>query len=150
MPAYELRSGGDVKNKKQSVADLKYRRLTELNARLKEDLDRPRVKVSEAALSSVHPPLVRKPSLTAQTASSATATTLATLWFHPYGDRYATDVSTQWISRAHSLTHHCRSTSARTPTPPSSRAVAALSCNGLTTPIFAMTSRSFFSFLTST
>ncbi|GAT27350.1 G-protein complex gamma subunit Ste18/GpgA [Aspergillus luchuensis] len=52
MPAYELRSGGDVKNKKQSVADLKYRRLTELNARLKEDLDRPRVKVSEAALSN--------------------------------------------------------------------------------------------------
>lgn len=51
MPAFELRSGGDVKNKKQSVADLKYRRLTELNARLKEDLDRPRVKVSEAALS---------------------------------------------------------------------------------------------------
>ncbi|KAK5795846.1 hypothetical protein VI817_005131 [Penicillium citrinum] len=61
MPAYELRSGGDVKNKKQSVADLKYRRLTELNARLKEDLDRPRVKVSEAALSCVqsdHPPPV--------------------------------------------------------------------------------------------
>ncbi|SPB44322.1 unnamed protein product [Aspergillus niger] len=61
MPAYELRSGGDVKNKKQSVADLKYRRLTELNARLKEDLDRPRVKVSEAALSSTsvrtHTPL---------------------------------------------------------------------------------------------
>lgn len=53
MPAYELRSGGDVRNKKQSVADLKYRRLTELNARLKEDLDRPRVKVSEAALSYV-------------------------------------------------------------------------------------------------
>ncbi|KAJ5278725.1 hypothetical protein N7478_004097 [Penicillium angulare] len=53
MPAYELRSGGDVKNKKQSVADLKYRRLTELNARLKEDLDRPRVKVSEAALSTL-------------------------------------------------------------------------------------------------
>lgn len=51
MPAYELRSGGDAKTKKQSVADLKYRRLTELNARLKEDLDRPRVKVSEAALS---------------------------------------------------------------------------------------------------
>lgn len=53
MPAYELRSGGDVKNKKQSVADLKYRRLTELNARLKEDLDRPRVKVSDAAGSYV-------------------------------------------------------------------------------------------------
>ncbi|GAB1192018.1 GGL domain-containing protein [Aspergillus pseudonomiae] len=54
MPAYELRSGGDVKNKKQSVADLKYRRLTELNARLKEDLDRPRVKVSEAAMSLIN------------------------------------------------------------------------------------------------
>ncbi|KAH8431765.1 Guanine nucleotide-binding protein subunit gamma [Aspergillus melleus] len=53
MPAYELRSGGDVKNKKQSVADLKYRRLTELNARLKEDLDRPRVKVSDAAGSLI-------------------------------------------------------------------------------------------------
>lgn len=53
MPPYELRSGGDVKNKKQSVADLKYRRLTELNVRLKEDLDRPRVKVSEASLSYV-------------------------------------------------------------------------------------------------
>jgi guanine nucleotide-binding protein subunit gamma len=53
MPPYELRSGGDVRNRKQSVADLKYRRLTELNARLKEDLDRPRVKVSEAALSYV-------------------------------------------------------------------------------------------------
>ncbi|PKX94757.1 guanine nucleotide-binding protein subunit gamma [Aspergillus novofumigatus IBT 16806] len=54
MPPYELRSGGDVKNKKQSVADLKYRRLTELNARLKEDLDRPRVKVSEAAMSLIN------------------------------------------------------------------------------------------------
>jgi guanine nucleotide-binding protein subunit gamma, fungi len=57
MAAYELRSGGDVKNKKQSVADLKYRRLQELNGRLKEDLDRPRVKVSEAAISSVILPL---------------------------------------------------------------------------------------------
>ncbi|KAK5692837.1 Guanine nucleotide-binding protein subunit gamma [Elasticomyces elasticus] len=55
MPAaFELRSGGDVKNKKQSVADLKYRRLTELNARLKEDLDRPRVKVSEASMSLIN------------------------------------------------------------------------------------------------
>jgi guanine nucleotide-binding protein subunit gamma, fungi len=53
MAAYEIRPGGDAKNKKQSVADLKYRRLQELNSRLKEDLDRPRVKVSEAAISSV-------------------------------------------------------------------------------------------------
>lgn len=55
MPAYELRSGGDARNKKQSVAELKYRRLTELNTRLKEDLDRPRVKVSEASLSYAMP-----------------------------------------------------------------------------------------------
>ncbi|KAL1970539.1 hypothetical protein VTN77DRAFT_4183 [Rasamsonia byssochlamydoides] len=54
MPAYEVRSGGDAKSKKQSMADLKYRRLTELNSRLKEDLDRPRVKVSEAALSLIN------------------------------------------------------------------------------------------------
>jgi len=53
MPAYELRSVGDGRAKKQSMADLKYRRLMELNSRLKEDLDRPRVKVSEAALSYV-------------------------------------------------------------------------------------------------
>ncbi|PGH33460.1 guanine nucleotide-binding protein subunit gamma, other [[Emmonsia] crescens] len=52
MPAaYELRPGGDVKNKKQNMAELKLRRLTELNIRLKEDLERPRVKVSEAAMS---------------------------------------------------------------------------------------------------
>jgi guanine nucleotide-binding protein subunit gamma len=52
MAAYELRAG-DVKNKKQSVADLKYRRLQELNSRLKEDLDRPRVRISEAAISLI-------------------------------------------------------------------------------------------------
>ena len=46
---YELRAG-DVKNKKQSMADLKLRRLNELNMRLREDLDRPRIKVSEASM----------------------------------------------------------------------------------------------------
>ena len=50
--AFEMRGGsGEIKNKKQSMADLKLRRLNELNLRLKEDLDRPRIKVSEAALS---------------------------------------------------------------------------------------------------
>ena len=54
MPAaYEIRAGGDVKNKKQSMADLKLRRLNELNSRLKEDLERPRIKVSEASMSYV-------------------------------------------------------------------------------------------------
>lgn len=49
--AYEIRAGGDVKNKKQSMADLKLRRLNELNSRLREDLERPRIKVSEASMS---------------------------------------------------------------------------------------------------
>jgi guanine nucleotide-binding protein subunit gamma len=52
-PAYAIRAGGDpvqIKNKKQSMADLKLRRLNELNMRLREDLDRPRVKLSEAAM----------------------------------------------------------------------------------------------------
>jgi GGL domain len=54
MPAaYTLRDGGDAKNKKQSMADLKLRRLNELNLRLKEDLDRPRIKVAEASMSYV-------------------------------------------------------------------------------------------------
>ena len=52
MPAaYEIRAGGDVKNKKQSMNDLKLRRLNELNSRLREDLERPRIKVSEASMS---------------------------------------------------------------------------------------------------
>lgn len=55
MPAaYALRDGGDAKNKKQSMADLKLRRLNELNLRLKEDLDRPRVKVAEASMSLIN------------------------------------------------------------------------------------------------
>ncbi|KAL9587105.1 MAG: hypothetical protein Q9212_000472 [Teloschistes hypoglaucus] len=45
MPApYEIRAGGDVRNKKQSMADLKLRRLNELNSRLREDLERPQTK----------------------------------------------------------------------------------------------------------
>lgn len=47
---YEIRAGGDGKSKKQSMAELKLRRLTELNARLKEDLDRRRIPVSEASM----------------------------------------------------------------------------------------------------
>lgn len=56
MPAaYAVRDGGDAKSKKQSMADLKLRRLQELNSRLKEDLDRPRVKVAEASISYAAP-----------------------------------------------------------------------------------------------
>jgi guanine nucleotide-binding protein subunit gamma len=57
MANFETRAGGDTvgnsRNRKQSMADLKLRRLAELNLRLREDLDRPRVKVSEAAMGWV-------------------------------------------------------------------------------------------------
>ncbi|KAI5279726.1 Guanine nucleotide-binding protein subunit gamma [Ascosphaera aggregata] len=54
-PQYEIRSGGAaVRDKKQSMHELKLRRLNELNVRLKEDLDRPRVKVAEASVSLIN------------------------------------------------------------------------------------------------
>lgn len=40
---------GQMKKNKQSMADLKLRRLTELNNRLREDLERERIPVSQAA-----------------------------------------------------------------------------------------------------
>lgn len=52
MPQYTSRDVGDpsqIKKTKQSMADLKLRRLTELNNRLREDLDRDRIPVSQAA-----------------------------------------------------------------------------------------------------
>lgn len=52
MPQYSSRDASDpsqVKKNKQSMADLKLRRLTELNNRLREDLERERIPVSQAA-----------------------------------------------------------------------------------------------------
>lgn len=52
MPAYTSRDVGDpsqIKKTKQSMADLKLRRLTELNSRLREDLERERIPVSQAS-----------------------------------------------------------------------------------------------------
>jgi guanine nucleotide-binding protein subunit gamma len=58
MPSgYSSRDVGDpsqVKKNKQSMADLKLRRLTELNNRLREDLERDRIPVSQAAKRYVH------------------------------------------------------------------------------------------------
>jgi len=45
---YDMRAN-DGRNRKQSMAELKLRRLQELNLRLKEDLERRRIPVSEAA-----------------------------------------------------------------------------------------------------
>jgi guanine nucleotide-binding protein subunit gamma len=50
---YEIRSNDNGKSKKQSMAELKLRRLTELNQRLQEDLNRRRIPVSEAAMECV-------------------------------------------------------------------------------------------------
>lgn len=52
MPQYTSRDVGDptqIKKNKQSMADLKLRRLTELNSRLREDLERERIPVSQAS-----------------------------------------------------------------------------------------------------
>ncbi|EPE07067.1 guanine nucleotide-binding protein subunit gamma [Ophiostoma piceae UAMH 11346] len=56
MPQYTSRDVGDpsqVRRTKQSMADLKLRRLTELNNRLREDLERERIPVSQAAKSII-------------------------------------------------------------------------------------------------
>ncbi|SPO01120.1 probable G protein gamma subunit [Cephalotrichum gorgonifer] len=56
MPQYTSRDVGDpsqIKKNKQSMADLKLRRLTELNKRLREDLERERIPVSSAAKSII-------------------------------------------------------------------------------------------------
>jgi len=52
---YEIRTNDNGKSKKQSMAELKLRRLTELNQRLQEDLNRRRIPVSEASLEYVIP-----------------------------------------------------------------------------------------------
>ncbi|EHA54016.1 guanine nucleotide-binding protein subunit gamma [Pyricularia oryzae 70-15] len=56
MPQYTSRDMGDpsqIRRNKQSMADLKLRRLTELNSRLKEDLERERIPVSQASKSII-------------------------------------------------------------------------------------------------
>src|SRR4051812_2353039 len=96
MPAgYTVRDGGDAKSKKQSMADLKLRRLQELNSRLKEDLERPRIKVSEASMRygcEAHSKTcdfagLQAAVLTPFAVLSAIAITPATTWFHQSGDK---------------------------------------------------------------
>jgi guanine nucleotide-binding protein subunit gamma len=41
------------KHKQQTLSELKLRRLVELNQRLRKDLDRPRIKISEASRSLI-------------------------------------------------------------------------------------------------
>ncbi|KAN0063416.1 Guanine nucleotide-binding protein subunit gamma [Thecaphora frezii] len=44
----------NAKPHKQSMSELKLRRLTEHNQRLREDLERPRIRVSEASQSLIN------------------------------------------------------------------------------------------------
>jgi hypothetical protein len=78
MPAgYTTRDVGDpnqMKKNKQSMADLKLRRLTELNNRLREDLERERIPVSQAA----------KRLVTHRLASNAANLSLTTFGKHHY------------------------------------------------------------------
>ncbi|KAI1435531.1 GGL domain-containing protein [Xylaria sp. CBS 124048] len=56
MPAYTSREVGNssqVRRNQQSMADLKLRRLVELNSKLREDLGRERIPVSQAAKSII-------------------------------------------------------------------------------------------------
>ncbi|KAI1812094.1 GGL domain-containing protein [Poronia punctata] len=56
MPTYASREVGDpsqLRRDRQSMAGLKLRRLTELNSRLREDLERERIPVSQAAKSII-------------------------------------------------------------------------------------------------
>lgn len=80
--------------------------------------------------------MFRKQTTNTSTVSSATATTLATLWFHPYGDRYATGLFPHRARPSRLTTSFPRLTSARIPTLLSNRGVAAPSCNALTTGVF--------------
>ena len=52
-PARDMADPSQMKKNKQSMADLKLRRLTELNTRLREDLERERIPVSQAAKRQV-------------------------------------------------------------------------------------------------
>jgi len=52
--SFEMRGSGDGRSKKQTMAELKLRRLQELNLRLKEDLDRRRIPVTQAAAEYVY------------------------------------------------------------------------------------------------
>lgn len=91
MPSYSSRDVGDpsqVKKNKQSMADLKLRRLTELNSRLREDLDRERIPVSAASKRYGRLPLgscARLWANCAQIASFHTRTARKISWYHLRG-----------------------------------------------------------------
>jgi hypothetical protein len=94
MPSgYSSRDVGDpsqIKKNKQSMADLKLRRLTELNNRLREDLERDRIPVSQAAKRCVSfAKRLNREIITTLTfyftASFSTPTARKTSWCHPSG-----------------------------------------------------------------
>lgn len=70
------------------MAELKLRRLNELNIRLKEDLERPRVKVSEAAMSWVSPLASARKPYQSGYASNFPHLSLGTTWLVQDMGRY--------------------------------------------------------------
>lgn len=127
MPQYTSRDVGDptqIKKNKQSMADLKLRRLTELNNRLREDLERERIPVSQASkryekvpspLSSdaicdccvfPHPrPVLLTLCLTA---SLPTATAPETTWFHPSGVSFPRAKTHTLLNRVAAAVQSCK------------------------------------------
>jgi guanine nucleotide-binding protein subunit gamma len=125
---YEIRTGGDGKSKKQSMAELKLRRLTELNQRLREDLERRRIPVSEAALEYACPPLIdraaRPQELTLHRSLIAFTDKEPKDWMVP--SRWGTVRQfPMFINDVCNANPSARSTSARTPTHPSKVTAAA-------------------------
>lgn len=128
---YEIRTGGDGKSKKQSMAELKLRRLTELNQRLREDLERRRIPVSEAALEYVH---CNRVAAMACVLTTTAANEPQSHCIHRQGTQrldgafsmgnsaYPIHLTSPHLHRADFTP---RSTSARTPTPPSKVMAAA-------------------------
>ena len=114
MPSgYSSRDVGDpsqVKKNKQSMADLKLRRLTELNNRLREDLERERIPVSQAAKRYVHFHFgyIARQVLMRNIASSRTPTVQRTSWYHQPGARSTRRMIRMRLSKAEDAARLCR------------------------------------------
>ena len=93
---YEIRTNDVGKSRKQSMAELKLRRLTELNQRLQEDLNRRRIPVSEASMEYVSASHQQRTSITnilAPVSLLSPTRSPRTSWYPVDGDRYAAMLS---------------------------------------------------------
>ena len=129
---YEIRTNDVGKSRKQSMAELKLRRLTELNQRLQEDLNRRRIPVSEASMEYVLASHQQQSPLTFSRKSHC---------FHrqrAQGLHGTQSMGTGMLqcsldTSPNKLTHTNRSPRARTHTRPNNPTAAAPSCNCIAT-----------------